>query len=72
MTKTAFDRDNILSPEDRLASARKCLSLLLPEVNGMGDKEADFVNDMENRIEHFGVTERQLAWLRDLVTKYAA
>lgn len=72
MTKTAFERDNILSPEDRMASARKCLNLLGEHVDGMGDKEGAFVEDMQNKIDHFGVTERQLAWLRDLVSKYAA
>lgn len=72
MTKTAFTRDNILTPQDRLDSARKCLALLEPETGGMGDKEAAFVEDMQNKIDQFGVSERQLAWLRDLVTKYAA
>jgi hypothetical protein len=72
MTKTAFNRDNILSPEERLASARKCLALLEPEVGGMGEFEAEFVENMQERIDRYGVTERQLAWLRDLVTKYAA
>lgn len=72
MTKPAFDRDNVLSPEDRIASARKCLSLLAPEVSGLGQKEAEFVEDMELKIDAFGVSERQLAWLRDLVSKYAA
>lgn len=72
MTHTAFNRDNVLSPEDRLASARKCLALLAPETGGMGEKESAFVEDVENKIDHFGVSERQLAWLRDLVTKYAA
>ena len=71
MTKAAFDRDNILTPEDRLASARKCLALLSTEKNFMGDKEAQFVEDMEDKMERFGVSERQLAWLRDLVEKYA-
>lgn len=72
MTRTAFERDNILSPEDRLASARKCLVLLASETGGMGEKESAFVEDMENKIDNYGVSERQLAWLRDLVTKYAA
>lgn len=49
MTRTAFERDNILSPEDRLASARKCLALLASETGGMGDKESAFVEDMETR-----------------------
>lgn len=72
MTRTAFSRDNVLSADDRLASARKCLALLAPEMGGMGEKEAAFVEDMENKIDNYGVSERQLAWLRDLVTKYAA
>lgn len=71
MTKLAFDRDNVLSPEERVTSARKCLNLLTPLTDGMGEKEAQFVDDMENKIDHFGVTERQLVWLRDLVGKYA-
>jgi hypothetical protein len=70
VTQTAFNRDGILSPEDRLASARKCLALLEPEVGGMGDREAEFIEDMQNRIHRYGVSERQLAWLRDLTEKY--
>jgi hypothetical protein len=42
MTKPAFNRDGILSPAERVASARKCLDLLLPEVESMGDIEAQF------------------------------
>lgn len=72
MTKTAFNRDNILSPDDRLASARKCLALLESETGNMGEIEAEFVENMQSRIGRYGVTERQLAWLRDLVSKYAA
>lgn len=71
MTKFAFDRDNVLSPEERIVSARKCLNLLTPLTDSMGEKEAQFVDDMENKIDAFGVSERQLAWLRDLVGKYA-
>jgi len=72
MTKPAFERDNILTPDDRLASARKCLALLEPEAGSMGDMESEFVESIQNRIDHYGVSERQLAWLRDLVSKYAA
>jgi hypothetical protein len=71
MTKPAFDRDGILNHDERLASARKCLSLLSGETERMGEREAEFVEDMENKIDVFGVTERQLVWLRDLVSKYA-
>lgn len=72
MTQTAFNRDNVLSEDDRLKSARKCLTLLEPETGSMGDKEAQFVADMQDKIDRWGVSERQLAWLRDLVSKYAA
>lgn len=72
MTKTAFDRDNVLSPDERIASARKCLSLLTPEIGSMGEREASFVSEMSEKIDQWGVSERQLAWLRDLVSKYAS
>lgn len=72
MTQTAFNRDNILSDDDRLKSARKCLALLALETDSMGETEASFVSQMQDSIERWGVSERQLAWLRDLVTKYAA
>lgn len=70
MTQTAFNRDNILNDDDRLKSARKCLVLLEPETGSMGDKEAQFVSDMQDKIDRWGVSERQLAWLRDLTQKY--
>lgn len=72
MTKAAFDRDNVLDPTERKASAQKCLNLLLPEVDSMGQRESEFVVEMSEKIDHWGVSERQLAWLRDLVSKYAA
>jgi hypothetical protein len=71
MTRTAFNRDDVLTPQDRIDSARKCLDLLAPEVDGMGDREAQFVTEMQEKIDRWGVSERQLAWLRDLVEKYA-
>lgn len=71
MTKVAFSRDNVLNEDDRLKSARKCLALLEPETGSMGDKEAQFVADMVEKIDRWGVSERQLAWLRDLVSRYA-
>lgn len=72
MTQTAFNRDGVLSEDDRLKSARKCLALLSSELDSMGTKEAGFVEDMQGKIDVYGVSERQLAWLRDLVSKYAA
>lgn len=71
MTRTAFNRDDVLTPEERATSARKCIGLLVPEVEGMGEREAQFVTEMQEKIDRWGVSERQLAWLRDLVEKYA-
>lgn len=51
MTQTAFNRDNVLSEDDRLKSARKCLALLEPETGSMGEKEAQFVADMQDKID---------------------
>lgn len=70
MAKTAFDRDNVLNPEERTLAACKCLALLIGETERMTEKEAEFVSDMEIKVEHFGCSERQLAWLRDLTEKY--
>lgn len=74
MARTAFDRDGILSPDERVTSAQKCLDLLEnADTGGMKLTESSFVADMRNRLRNFGsVSERQLAWLRDLVSKYAA
>lgn len=70
MSRFAFERDNILSHEERQVAARKCMKLLVPVINAMNQKEADFVDDMVGKVEAYGASERQLAWLRDLVEKY--
>lgn len=66
-----FQRDNVLSFDERNASARKCLSLLEDYAERMTAKELGFVEDMPEKIERFGCSEPQLQWLRDLVSKYA-
>ena len=71
MTRTAYNRDSVLTPEERSTSARKCIALLAPEVDAMAEREYQFVGEMQDKIDRLGVTERQLAWLRDLVEKYA-
>ena len=71
MTRTAYNRDSVLTPEERATSARKCIELLAPEVDAMAEREYQFVGEMQDKIDRHGVTERQLAWLRDLVEKYA-
>ena len=73
MTKTAFDRDNILSPEDRVASARKCITILAeagPEDLRMADYEFLLGQRAGSKYVGYQVSERQLAWLRDLVEKF--
>jgi hypothetical protein len=71
MSRFAFERDNILSFEERQVAARKCINLLRDNTLSMNQKEADFVDDMVGKVEVFGASERQLAWLRDLVERYA-
>lgn len=73
MSKTAYERDGILSPEERETSAKKCLSILEdagPEDLRMADYE--FLQGQREGSKRFGyqVSERQLAWLRDCVEKF--
>ena len=72
MSKTAFERDGILSAEERTVSAAKCCGLLGDHVDRMTEREQGFYHQMESNLEGYPISERQLAWLRDLVTKYAA
>jgi hypothetical protein len=74
LTKPAFDRDGILNLDERLASARKCVSLLDSHVNEMTQGETAFFRSMTQETKRVNgiVSERQLAWLRDLVSKYDA
>lgn len=66
-----FQRDNVLSLDERNTSARKCLMLLEDYTERMSAKELGFVEDMPDKIERWGCSEPQLQWLRDLVSKYA-
>jgi len=66
-----FQRDNVLSIDERNESARKCLKLLEDCTERMNAKELSFVEDMPEKIERWGCSEPQLQWLRDLVDKYA-
>lgn len=65
-----FQCDNVLSLDERNASARKCLSLLEDYTDKMNARELSFVEDMPDKIQQWGCTEPQLQWLRDLVNKY--
>lgn len=71
MTKTAFDRDGILSNDERLTSARKCLGLRAGREHEMNDWEQEFVSDMGEKVANGWCSERQLAKLRDIVEKCA-
>lgn len=71
MTKTAFNRDGILDDNERLKSARKCVALLEDYTEHMQGHELSFVESVTEQIAEGRCTERQLAWLRDLVGKYA-
>lgn len=73
MTKTAFERDGILTPEERVASARKCLSILASATSDdLSWKDFDFVQIQRNRAKSlgYGLSERELAWLRDIVARF--
>lgn len=72
MTKTAFNRDNILTNEERLESATKCRKLLDPNTGGFNDWELEFYASVCDQMDNRNFcSERQLAKLRDLVEKYA-
>jgi len=72
MTKTAFTSDGILDDSERLKPARKCLALLEGEIGKMTGNESQFVESVIDQVSEGSCSERQLAWLRDLVSKYAA
>jgi hypothetical protein len=74
MTKTAFNRDGVLTPDDRAASAKKRLLLLAEvEVERLSLPEYRFLRDQREaaRFTIYAPSERQLAYLRDLVERYA-
>lgn len=73
MTRPAFTRDNVLSPEDRVASARKCLSILADaKSDDMSWKDYDFLENQRKaaRYTTYAVSEKQLMYLRDLVSRF--
>ena len=73
MTRTAFNRDNVLTPEERVTSSRKCIALLKDHVAEMTERERAFFQGTAWAAEKptYQCTERQLAWLRDMVETYA-
>ena len=76
MTQTAFNRDGVLSVDERVTSARKCIQILDAQENCTDDMRAkDYDFYISQRAEakrvDYAPSERVLAWLRDLVEKYA-
>jgi len=73
MSKAVFERGGILSGDERVSAAKKCLELLSPYTEQMRSNERNFVEDRADWIDrpNCSISERQLAWLRDLVEKYA-
>lgn len=74
MSRFQNNRSNILSIEERAASARKCIALL-GDVNPdeMSDKDATFFRDQlaASKKIVWLPSELQLQWLRDMVERYA-
>ena len=73
MTKTAYERDNVLTPDERTASARKCLSILAEATfQDMSRSDYNFLETHRRRALSigYGLSERELAWLRDLVERF--
>lgn len=72
MTQFAFNRDNILNSEERLTSAKKCLKNIEDRIEEMTSKESSFITEIIDRISNGAteISERQLAWSRDLNEKY--
>lgn len=71
MTKTAFNRDNILTNEERVESGRKCYQLLEPYTGDFNEWELNFITSMSDQLDRGFCSERQLKTLRDMVEKYA-
>jgi len=69
MAKTAFNRSNILTFEERQEAAIKCLNLIEDEMESLSPKDRNFVIEMGDKVHTSGASERQLAWLRDICGK---
>lgn len=75
MTRPAHNHDDILTPQERAASAKKCLDLLQPVRDNITNvKSAQFVREqlLFRKNIRYAPSMSQLNWLRDLVAKYAA
>lgn len=72
MSKFQHSRDNVLTPQERAESARKCLQLLDGYEERMPPMASEFVQTQRrfSRNVSYTVSEPQLQWLRDLVSKH--
>lgn len=77
MARFQHQRDNILTAEERAASARKCIAILSeagPEANQSRMKAKDYEFFRQQKLFSINVTyeprEESLQWLRDLVERY--
>lgn len=76
MSKTQFKRDGILNSSERSEAGCKCLKILRDagiESDDMGEGDGSFYSQQCDRAAQINwePSERVLAWLRDLVEKYA-
>lgn len=75
MAKTQFNRDGILDSPERSEAGRKCLQILADvDTDKMSEKNREFYLGQDaaaDRFTNWCPSERQLAYLRDLVEKYA-
>lgn len=76
MSKFQHARDNILTPEERTASARKCIQILNAQENctdRMGSGDYIFFIKHRTLVKNirYAPSEPELQWLRDLVERYA-
>lgn len=73
MSRFQNSRDNVLTPEERVKSARKCVSLLADiEPEDMNDRDRPFVLSQRDKAPNVGyqASEGVLQWLRDCVDRY--
>jgi hypothetical protein len=73
MARAAFQRDNVLTVDERATSARKCVSLL-GDVHPHDMKAGDWTFFSEQLAQskniRYAPSEPQLQWLRDMVDRY--
>jgi hypothetical protein len=60
----------VADSDTRLRAARRYLALLVDEVERMDQHEAVFIDEMQDKLERWGCSEREVKRLRDLVSTY--